>query len=148
MDRPYRSGEESTRILDREIFLYFLDLEVKRARRYQNFFSVLIVRLNQTSNRDDGRSLHSCYQKLSHLLIEDLRESEILGSLEEDRLAALLPYADFSAGASAKSRFEGSLKYLDFENEGYEVSIDQICFPMDGTDIADLTQRVMGRRAA
>ena len=38
-------GEGIDRILTREIFFYFLDLEVKRSRRYQNFFSILVVTL-------------------------------------------------------------------------------------------------------
>ena len=78
------------------------------------------------------------------MLKEELRESDILGALEENKLAALLPYADISAGDIARSRFEGSVKYFDFKNEGYDVLVDQICFPLDGTDTADLINKVMG----
>jgi hypothetical protein len=81
---------------------------------------------------------------LTQLLKEELRESDILGALEENKLAALLPYADISAGDIAKSRFEGSVKYIDFKNEGYNVLVDQICFPLDGTDTAGLINKVMG----
>jgi hypothetical protein len=90
-----------SRILKHEIFLYLLDLEVKRARRYQNFFSVLILKLVQLSNKDNSRGLHNCYNQLSHLLREEFRESDILASLGENKLVALLPYADMSAGRQA-----------------------------------------------
>ena len=135
------------RILNREIFLYLLDLEVKRARRYQNFFSLLILNLVQLSNKDNGKGLHNCYNQLSHLLREEFRESDILASLGENKLVALLPYADVSAGGKARSHFEASLEYYDFKKEGYEVRIDQICFPMDGTDTRSLIKKVIGPEA-
>ena len=145
------SGERADpglgRILNHEIFLYLLDLEVKRARRYQNFFSLLILTLVQLSSVDNGRGLHTCYSQLSHLLREEFRESDILASLAEDRLVALLPYADVSAGGKARSHFEASLEYYDFKKEGYEVRIDQLCFPMDGTDTRSLIKKVMGNDA-
>jgi len=136
-----------SRILNREIFFYLLDLEVKRARRYQNFFSVLILKLVQLSNQDNGRGLHICYNQLSHLLQEEFRESDILGSLGENRMVALLPYADVSASGKARSHFEASLEFYDFQNEGYEVRIDHVCFPTDGTDTRDLIEKIIGPEA-
>ena len=143
---PREKGPEIrlSRILNREIFLYLLDLEVKRARRYQNFFSVLILKLVQLSSQDNGGRLQNCYNQLSHLLREEFRESDILGSLGENKLAALLPYADVSTGDQARVHFEASLKYCDFKKEGYEVKIDQLCFPIDGTDTRDLLKKVIG----
>jgi len=144
---PSKEGAtmELSRILSRELFIYFLDLEVKRARRYQNFFSILILRLSQLASHDNGKGLQNCHQKLKHLLEEELRESDILGTLAENRLVALLPYADISAGGHAKSHFEGSLKFYDFKSEGYEVKIEQLCFPVDGTDTPDIVKKVIGR---
>jgi hypothetical protein len=100
------------------------------------------MRLIQLSNRDNGSHQTSCYQKLSHLLKEELRESDILGTLNENCFAALLPYGDCTAGDITRSRFEGSLQYYDFKNEGYEVKIERVCFPMDGTDTADIVKKV------
>lgn len=146
---PSGKGAEMalSRILNQEIFLHFLDLEVKRARRYQNYFSVLILNLVQLSSKENGSGLHNCYDQLSHLLREEFRESDILGSLGENKLAALLPYADGSAGGQARSHFQASLEYCDFKKEGYEVKIEQFCFPMDGTDTRDLIRKVIGSDA-
>jgi hypothetical protein len=77
-----------------------------------------------------------------------MRETDILGSLEKDKLVALLPYADASAGGDAKSRFEGTLKYYDFKSKGYEVTIDQICFPMNGTDTIDIVRKALGAESS
>jgi hypothetical protein len=132
----------SARILSREIFLNFLDMEVKRARRYQNFFCILVMKLTQVSNHDNGTHQTACYQKLSHLLEEELRESDILGTLSDDCVAALLPYGDPSAGDNTRSRFEGCLGCYDFKSDGYEVKVEQVCFPMDGTDTRDIIRKV------
>jgi len=131
-----------SRILDPEVFLYFLDIEVKRARRYQNFFCLLIMKLNHLSSHDNGKDFETCYKQLINLIEEEFRESDILGFLGENKLVALLPYADASGGSLAKTHFENSLKYFDFRKEGYEVMIDKICFPVDGTDTADLIKRI------
>ena len=131
-------------ILNRELFLYLLDLEVKRARRYQNFFCILTLRLTELRGPTNGNGLHNCYQKLSHLLREELRESDILGSLGHNLLAALLPYADPSASTNVRSRFEANLRLYNFQQDGYSVMIDQIYFPKDGTVAADLISKVTG----
>ena len=135
-------GGGSGRILSRSVFFQLLDLEVKRSRRYQNFFCVLVMRLNQLSNRDNGTHHSSCYQKLTHLLEDELRESDILGFLDDDCLGALLPYGDAATADHTRTRFEGSLKYYDFENEGYEVKIEKIIFPVDGTDTPEIIKKV------
>jgi hypothetical protein len=146
---PSSKGAQTdlNRVLSRELFIYFLDMEVKRARRYQNFFSILILKLSQLASHDNGTGLQNCYHKLSKLLEEELRESDILGTLAENRLVALLPYADVSAGGNAKSHFEGSLRFYDFKSEGYEVVIEQVCFPVDGTDTPDIVHKVIGPEA-
>jgi hypothetical protein len=80
------------------------------------------------------------------LLMEEMRESDIFGSLGGNKLAILLPYADALAGGYAKSRFEDILKYYDFKSRGYEVVIHQISFPMDGTNTSDLMRKVLETR--
>jgi diguanylate cyclase (GGDEF)-like protein len=138
------TGLELGRILNKEIFLYLLDLEVKRARRYQNFLCLLLLNLQQFSNNDDDRNLQTCHQTLSNLLMDEMRETDILGSLGGSKLVVLLPYADKSEGSIAKARFEGTLKYYDFKGKGYEVKIDQVCFPINGTDTVDIIKKALG----
>ena len=143
-----RAGAELNRVLDEEIFLYLLDLEVKRSRRYQNFFSILVLKLKELPDRDDGRGLQACYQRLTHLLEEEARDSDVLGTLGEKRLAVILPYADTSSGSFTRSRFENSLQYCDFTREGYQVVVEQLCFPSDGADTSDLVRKVIGAESA
>ena len=133
---------DGRRISSREMFWYLLDLELKRGMRYQNYFCLLMFKLYRIRDHADGKGLQTCYQALSHFLIEELRESDILGSLGEDQFAILLPYADPQVGGLVRSRMEQNLKYFEFKEQGYEVMINQICFPRDGTE----TARFVGRK--
>lgn len=132
------------RILTREVFLHFLDLEVKRSRRYQNFFSVLVLKLDELPDQDNGAGLQACRGRLTRLLAEEMRDSDILGAVGEKTLAVILPYADLMAGGNTRSRFENSLHFYDFSGDGFRVVIEQICFPKDGTDTWDLFRKVVG----
>jgi hypothetical protein len=133
--------ERWRRILDRDLFLFILDLEVKRARRYQNFLCLLFPTLQPASQNDNEAGFQTCYQILVNLLMDEMRETDLLGSLGENSLVILVPYADISAGDCVKSRFEGVLKYFDFRSKGFEVIINRTCFPTNGTDTLDLIKR-------
>ena len=135
---PSRPEEPFGRILNRDLFLFILDIEVKRARRYQNFLCLVLFKINQLSKEGDREGLKACYGTLSDLLMEEIRDSDIIGSLELDKLALLLPYADVKAGARVKSRFEDALKYCGFKSRGVEVMINQVCFPVNGSDTMEL----------
>jgi hypothetical protein len=135
---------ETRKILNKESFLSLLHFEVKRAQRYQHFFCILLLKLAQLpghENRNEN-SLENCSRILFKLLSEDLRDSDILGSLEKNQFAILVPYADLSAIGSFKSRLDGNLKYCGFEDKGFEVMTDLVCFPVDGTDTDDLVGKL------
>ena len=141
---PRKGGYGVRLFLSRELFLYVLDLEVERARRYQDFFCVLKLKLFPLPGQEEGKGLQKCHRSLTNWLREELRESDLLGSLGDDHLAVLLPYADLSVSRQVKSRLEDSLKYFGFQNDGYEVMIDQICFPKDAAVTKDLVSKVTG----
>ena len=143
---PGGPEEPFGRILNRDLFQFVLDIEVKRSRRYQNFLCLMLFKIKPFSEEGGQGDMQVCYRKLGDLLMEETRESDIIGSLELDRLVVLLPYADMKAGAHVKSRFEDALKYYDFKSKGIEIMIDQICFPVNGSDTTDLIQRSLGDR--
>ena len=140
---PGGPEEPFGRILNRDLFHFVLDIEVKRSRRYQNFLCLMLFKIKQFSQEDNRGGLKACYQALRDLLMEEIRESDIIGSLESDKLVVLLPYADMKAGAHVKSRFEDVLKYYDFKSKGIEIMIDQVCFPVNGSDTVDLIKRAL-----
>ena len=136
-------GPGLKRILSKDLFLYLLDLEVKRGRRYQNFLSILILDLIALPKGDGGEDLENTYQMLITLLKEEMRETDIFGALGEKRLIVLLPYADLLAGDQAKSRFESILEHYDFKSRGYKVKVHQVSFPTNGTDTAELMKKLV-----
>ncbi len=141
-----RSGADNAvlgRVLHKDFFLYLLDHEVKRALRYQNFVSILLLRLVPSSLDGNGRGLEECHQTLTQALITEMRETDILGSLGKNGLAALLPYADVSAGTQVKARFEKTLDYYDFKNKGYGVTVDYFCYPRNGAGILEMIKKAM-----
>jgi GGDEF domain-containing protein len=140
---PGGPEEAFGRILDRALFLFILDIEVKRARRYQNFLCLVLFKIKQSSHEGNREELEACRRTLSDLLRVEMRESDIIGSLELDKVVVLLPYADVKAGAHVKSRFEDVLKYYDFKSKGVEIAIDQVCFPVNGSDTVELIKRAL-----
>lgn len=140
---PTGPDETFGRILNRALFLFILDIEVKRARRYQNFLCLVLFKIKPFSNEGNQEGLEACHRTLSDLLRVEMRESDIIGSLESDKVVVLLPYADMKAGAFVKSRFEDALKYYDFKSKGIKIVIDQVCFPINGSDTMDLIKRAL-----
>ncbi len=132
------------RVLDREVFLRYLDLEVKRSRRYQNFFCILVLRLEKLDRGDGAVALDTCFQRLAHVVSDEMRDSDVLGAVSETGLGVILPYADRAAGGATRSRFKDTFEYCDFTRDGCQVRIDQICFPSDVTDTPDLFRKIMG----
>jgi len=47
------------------------------------------------------------------------------------------------AGDHVKSRFGDALKYYEFKNRGFEITIDQVCFPVHGTNTMDLIKKAL-----
>ncbi len=140
---PNGPEEAFGRILNRALFLFILDIEVKRARRYQNFLCLVLFKIKHFSHEGNRDGLEACHRTLSDLLRAEMRESDIIGSLESDKVVALLPYADVKAGALVKSRFEDVLKCYDFKSKGVEIMVDQVCFPVNGSDTMGLIKRAL-----
>ncbi len=142
-DKSSAGNTELGRVLNKDFFLYLVDHEVKRALRYQNFVSLLLMKLVPSSKDRGGRDLEVCHQTLRQVLITEMRETDILGSLGNDGLAALLPYADVSAVNLVKARFEKTLNYYDFKDRGYDVMIRQFCYPRNGTSTPELLKKAL-----
>ena len=139
------TGTELNRIVSREAFLHLLEMEVKRSRRYQNFFCVLTLRLREIAGWGNGPAARGAsLEKLTRVVAEEIRDSDIVGVLSEGALAVLLPYADAASGGCMRTRVENTLRYHDFQEGGYRVTVDQVCFPTDVTDSPELLRKLTG----
>ena len=138
-----RANTEIGRIHSPEWFLYLLDKEVKRARRYRYFFCILKLTLSQLPNKEDDKGLQTCFERMIHFIGEILRESDILGLLGDHQLAVILPHTDSNAASHVQSLFEHSLEFSDFKKEGCQAKIVRISFPTDASNTASLIENLL-----
>jgi len=145
-DREIFAGEFRSshgRVLDRDLFFFLLDLEVKRARCYQNFLCPMLLKIKPFLKNEVQEEKDAYGRILSDILTEETRDSDIIGALEKNHLAVLLPYADSKAGDHVKSRFEDTLRYYDVKDRKFGIIFDQVCFPINGADTMDLIKRAL-----
>lgn len=144
----WQKGDRTVdRILDQNLFLFLLDHEVKRARRYQNFICLLHLKINKVFDGELPGELRTCHETLGDLLSVEMRESDLLAPLGENRWLVLLPYADLDTGKRAKIRFEETLRYFDFQKRGIDIAIDPWVFPDNWTSAQDLFQQLLSSKS-
>ena len=134
------------RIKNKELFLNMLDLEVKRAKRYQDFFSILKFKLWPLLGSKNEDGLKTCWKILRDCLAEEFRESDIVSFLGNDQWAVIIPMANLSTASLLRSRLTDCLEYHNFKKKGCAVRADLICFPTDGTSTADLIGKLKDQR--
>ena len=124
-------------VFDRQSFLFLLDLEIKRARRYQNYLSLLSLtfyQLNFPPSNNPSISLKT----LANLLMDDLRETDVIGQSGTNRLLVMMPYADTAGVQKVRKRLEQILQDYGFGGKGPGIEISEACFPTHATNINDL----------
>ena len=141
-----RTGKEKPecktgRVFCKDAFLHLFDMEVKRARRYQHFLYILLFSIEPVSE-EFRNSFQVQYERLSTVVTEEMRETDLFGILEENQLAIVLPYADETSGNQAKTRLERTIKYCDFETRGHQVTINRFSFPVNGTSTQDIFKNI------
>jgi len=128
-------------VFNRDSFLFLLDLEIKRARRYQNFLSLLSLTLRDldpSPRENPGVSL----KNLAYLLKDELRDTDFVGEGGANRLLVMLPYADMAGVDKVREKLEKIFQDYGFEAEGNAIEIGEVCFPTHGTNVEELLKRV------
>ncbi|MCI0529610.1 MAG: hypothetical protein L0Y56_19380, partial [Nitrospira sp.] len=75
-------------ILPEEPLRFLLKQECERAERYSNFFSILMIKL-EIPQLDD-----SLFLTTANLIRSGIRDSDIMGTLEDKDLVVILHHAD------------------------------------------------------
>ena len=143
-DSQYNSAVlDRARIKNKETFVYFLDMEVKRARRYKDFFSIILLRLMNPARHLQGATMEAACNRLKKVLAQEARETDILGTMDEDQIVILLPYADAESAEFAQRRFNDLLASYVFVTKGPEINFKRVCFPSDGTTRVDILKKML-----
>ena len=131
----------SSHICRREDFFRFLDLEIRRARRYQNFFSVMRFELH-TEEGGETRNQTRNVRSLVRLLREEIRETDVIGQTWDDEIMIILPYCDCPGANIVKMRLNGLISDFHFGDDGFKIQSGLVCFPAQGTDMADILDKL------
>lgn len=132
-------------------------LELKRAERYRNFLSLLVLNLSDflatvgrrkiTSEEQEDILLDQAIDRLRR----ESRETDLISRLDDARLAMLLPETDFNGARIAADRFQTLLNDLlaDFlqSNYRFDVPLEITSFP-DATGEASFKSRLAGLSTA
>jgi len=132
----------ASHICRREDFFRFLDLEIKRARRYQNFFSVVRFEL-----RNDGTKGTTSLKPLITLLREEIRETDVIGQTWDNEVMIILPHCDFSGAGVVNLRLNSLIRDFHFGDDGFKMKSGLVCFPVEGTDMAEILNKLEVRNA-
>ncbi|MBI1820873.1 MAG: diguanylate cyclase [Nitrospirae bacterium] len=131
-----------TTIVNHELFYYLLDLEVKRATRYSYFFSLLFIELDQEDDPDDTINM------VAKLILNEIREVDIVGKIEKKRFSALLQ-AETKPTQTIAERIRGRILNYSFTDEApaekqrRTISVGGACFPTHGTDASELNSQAL-----
>jgi diguanylate cyclase (GGDEF)-like protein len=126
-------------VFNRQSFLLLLELEVKRAQRYQDYLSLLSLTFGHL-NPSLGKNPSISFKTLAKLLKDELRDSDIVGEDTGNRFIIMLPHADMARAHRVRERLERILQDYGFAEKGLTMEIDEVCFPTHATSVYDLLQ--------
>ncbi len=127
-------------VFNRQSFLFLLDLEIKKAQRYQNYLSLLSLTFDHL-NPSLGKNPSISLKTLANLLMDDLRETDVIGQSGANRLLVMMPYADMAGAHQVRERLEQILQDYGFGAKGLTIEIGEVCFPTHATNIDDLLRK-------
>jgi diguanylate cyclase (GGDEF)-like protein len=115
--------DELTGLANRRRFMEVVELELKRAERFQSPLGLLLVDLDDFKNVND-RFGHGTgdevLRALSDVFRESLRDVDLAARLGGEEFAVLLPETDYSGAAGVAERLRASLASLELETPDRE----------------------------
>lgn len=144
-----------TQTLERDFFVYLLDLEARKAVRYLYFFSLMIIQTDQEiAHREDTRKA-AAIKTLAQLIRDEVRGTDILGRIDDDKFFLILHQSDlqssYAIGERIRVRLESYAFMVDGREEKRTISIGGACFPTNANDVdtlIDKADQMVGRARA
>ncbi len=130
--------DSETMVFGKEPFLFFLNMEISKAIRYQNYLSLLLVGVDP--GKRQVKQVGERVRKLASILSGEVRRTDIIGRLDIDKLSVILLNADRSACRVVKERLASTL-----EDYRLPSSLALACFPSDSTDAGNLLKRALAQ---
>jgi diguanylate cyclase (GGDEF)-like protein len=120
--------DELTNLANRRRFMEVVELELKRAERFQSPLGLLLVDLDDfklVNDRFGHGTGDEVLRALSDVFRESLRDVDLAARLGGEEFAVLLPETDYSGAAGVAERLRASLASLELatpEGEGFGVT--------------------------
>jgi diguanylate cyclase (GGDEF)-like protein len=134
--------DTQTGVFHEEAFRHLLTREAGRATRYQDFFSICLLR----PDISDDRGMEEIERAISEKIPEFVRGTDLVGQLSS-AIAVILLHTAGTDALRVAERIRASLEQVAFREgpEGHPqrltVSVGKVSFPNDGhTDAILLTQ--------
>jgi len=121
--------------LDPHIFLPLLDKELARAERYNQYVSILLLRLEGVPGREQSFWL----ERLAQVLANKVRKSDCFGGFEEGTLGVILICASAENARIALERLRvEALLCLSGGPQGITLKTSYAVFPSEATSLDSL----------
>lgn len=134
-----------TQTLERDFFVYLLDLEARKAVRYLYFFSLLIIQADQDLAPAAEERNAVLVRTLAQLIRDEVRGTDILGRIENDKFFLILHQSDlqssYAIGERIRVRLENYSFMMDGKEERKTISVGGACFPTNANDVESLIEK-------
>lgn len=121
--------------LDPQSFLPLLDKELARAERYNQYVSILLLKLEGVPRREQDFWL----ERLAKVLADKVRKSDCFGGFEEGTLGVILICASAENARTALERLTvEALLYLSGGPQGITLKTSYAVFPSEATSLDSL----------
>ena len=135
-----------TQIFREEAFLHLLSREAVRATRYQDFFSVCLLRPDSPGDR--SRVSEDIERAVSEKIPEFVRGTDMVGQLSS-AIAIILLHTAGEDALRVADRIRANIEQVAFQEgaggspQRLTVSVGKVSFPQDGHDHAALLAQAL-----
>lgn len=122
-------------------------IESLRASRYNNNFSVILVGIEDAPDRPDSKGEFPVdfLKKAVSVLIDSVRDSDVIGMSDDRHLVVLLPHADYFGYLNVARKISKSLVNVGKYPSGHSFTVSGATFPKDGKGFGELLSVALRR---
>jgi hypothetical protein len=136
--------EQGSRLLAPAAFDFVLESELKRAVRAQNFLTLVVM---EARREWEGLTLtadHGTIGELAEIVGREVRDTDLLGRMDNGLLSLLLLDADFDTSTRVIDRLMSRIGNYDFPTP-LRLAVGAACYPTHAVDSASLRRQAVAR---
>jgi diguanylate cyclase (GGDEF)-like protein len=135
--------EPASGVFTESVFRHFLAREASRATRYQDFFSVCLLRPDLDGSQGKAVEVE---RTVTRKIAQLLRSTDMIGRID-DRIAVLLLHTEGADAVRVAERLRSNIEQVAFPGAGSDgsghvtLSVGGVSFPRDGYSDSVLLSR-------